>query len=122
MPANMDELLESGDVIRLKQEDGSTEYNVRVQNDEPWHPKEKLQTAQFVLPQGYDKLAFSLETRGNAGDEAQARWASDNPGDARIVLHVKTSRSLVTNDGVTAVVHSVFGIRKDKKPGHCWGN
>lgn len=116
VPVNIDGLLESGDIVQLKQADGSTECNITVQNDEPWRPKEKLHTAHFVLPDGYGKLAFSLETQGNACDVAQASWASDNPDDARVVLHVKTSRCLKTNDGVTAIVHSVFGIKKDKMP------
>lgn len=112
IPASIEGMLESGDIVKLKQVDGSPECKIKIQNDQPWRPKEKLHMAQFILPYGYDKCAFCLETRGNACDVVEARWASCNPDDARIVVHAKTSRSLKTNEGITACVHSVYGIRK----------
>ncbi len=113
IPASIEELTESGDIVKLKQVDGSTECSIKFQNDKPWRPEEKLHMAHFLLPRGYDKCAFFLETKGNIGDVVEARWASDNPDDARIVIHAKTSRCLKSNDGVTAYIHSVYGIKKD---------
>lgn len=112
IPASIDGMLESGDIVQLKQVDGSSECNITIQNDQPWRPKEKLYVAHFILPYGYDKCAFCLETRGNACDVVEARWASCNPDDAGIVVHAKTSGSLKTNEGITACVHNVYGIRK----------
>ncbi len=112
VPTNIEGLLASGDIVQLKQVDGSTECNIKVQNDKPWRPTEKLHMAHFILPRGYDKCAFCVDARGNAYDIVEARWASCHPDDARIVVHAKTSRCLKANDGVMACVHDVYGIRK----------
>lgn len=112
IPANIEGLLASGDIVQLKQVDGSTECKINVQNDKPWRPKEKLHVANFVLPYGYDKCAFFLETQENVGDVVETRWASPRADDARIVMHVKTSRCLKAHDGTMACIHSVYGIRK----------
>lgn len=112
IPTNIEELLASGEIVQLKQVDGSTECKFKVQNDKPWQPKEKLQVVDFLLPRGYNKCVFSLETRGNQGDMVEASWASSQPEDARIVVHAKTGRCLKNNDGIMACVHSVYGIRK----------
>ena len=113
IPANVEEMRESGDTIQLKRPDGSTEFNVMAQNDHPWHPKEKMHMAYFILPRGYARYAFSLDTSGNTGDIAEAYWASDDPNDARIVLHVKTSRCLKAHNGLTASIYNVFGKKKN---------
>jgi copper chaperone CopZ len=112
IPANIDELLASGSIVQLKQVDGSTECKINVQNEKPWRPKEKLHVAHFVLPHGYDKCAFLMETQGNVGDVVETRWASSRADDARIVVHVKTSRCLKAHDSTTACIHNVYGIKK----------
>lgn len=112
VPTNVEELLASGEIVQLKQVDGSAECKIIIQNDKPWRPKEKLHVLNFILPQGYKKCVFSLETQRREGDVVEASWASCHPDDARIFLHAKTSRCLKANDGILARVHSVYGIRK----------
>lgn len=108
-------MLESGELVKLKQANGSTEYNIKINSERPWDHKEKLHMVYFDLPYGYNKYAFSLEAKGSEGDVAEAYWASDDPDDARIILHAKKSRSLKKHlCQVSVLIHDVYAKKKWK--------
>jgi hypothetical protein len=101
-------LLDNDILVRLETEEEETSASVAVQGAGfGAEAQTRDHYVRFLLDPGYVRLTFSGSTEFNSGDFARCDWATNNPLDGTVHLHVRAAGPF---GHARATVHAAFAI------------